>query len=136
MRKLILFSLLIVFGLTVVTAQKNPKKKDPVGTWKFEAPYSPEGYTSGTIVFGLAKRKYTASVVFNGSEAKLSGGNVKVENDSLFFVVYIDKEEVTVRLKIENELKMSGKAVYSQGEVPFTLNKPASAVEVKGETKK
>ena len=35
----------------------------------------------------------------------------------------MEGQDIKVMLKIENETKMSGKAVYSEGEVPLTLTK-------------
>ncbi|MDO9339072.1 MAG: hypothetical protein Q7T72_00930, partial [Bacteroidales bacterium] len=99
------------------------KKTNPVGTWKFEAPYAPEGYTSGTIAVGLEEQKYSTTMVFTGSEYKLTGEKVKVANDSVSFSIYLEGQDIKVMLKIENETKMSGKAVYTEGEVPLSLTK-------------
>jgi len=123
MRKATLFILFIVISLAVVPAQNSQKKINPVGTWKFEAPYAPEGYTSGTIIVGLAEQKHTTTLIFTGSEYKITGDKVKIENDSLFFAVYVEGEEISIRLKFEDELKMTGTAVYSGGEVLLTLIK-------------
>jgi hypothetical protein len=123
MKKAILSVLLAAFCLPLLTAQNNQVKKNPVGTWKFEAPYAPEGYTSGKIVIGLAEQKYSAAMTFTGNENKLTGEKVKVEKDTVAFSVFIESEDVKVMLKMENETKMSGKAVYSAGEVEITLTK-------------
>jgi hypothetical protein len=123
MKKAILSVLLAAFCLPLLTAQNNQVKKNPVGTWKFEAPYAPEEYTSGKIVIGLAEQKYSAAMTFTGNENKLTGEKVKVENDTVAFSVFIESEDVKVMLKMESETKMSGKAVYSGGEVEITLTK-------------
>jgi hypothetical protein len=123
MKKGFVFFLFILCSLPVLTAQNNQVKSDPVGTWKFEAPNAQEGYTSGTIVFGLDDRKHTVNLSFAGSEYKLPGENVKAVNDSVLFSIYLEGQDIKVMLKIENETKMSGKAVYSEGEVPLTLTK-------------
>jgi len=60
---------------------------------------------------------------FTGSEFKLPGENVKAVNDSLLFSVYLEGQDIKVMLKIENVTTMTGKAVYSAGEVPLTLTK-------------
>jgi len=62
-------------------------------------------------------------MAFAGSEYKLPGENVKAVNDSILFSIYMEGQDIKVMLKIENETKMSGKAVYSEGEVPLTLTK-------------
>ena len=120
-----LFVLIVISFIVVTTSaqQANNQKNNPVGTWKFEAPYAPEGYTSGTIIVGLEDQKHTTSMAFAGSEYKLPGENVKAVNDSILFSIYMEGQDIKVMLKIENETKMSGKAVYSEGEVPLTLTK-------------
>ena len=125
MKKVILFFIAIII-IPVLTAQNTQVKKDPVGKWKFEAPYAPEGYTSGIIEVGLAEMKYSTSMMFSDIEYKFIGEKVKFENDSLFFLIYIEGQDITVSLKMENGTKMSGKAVYSEGEVPLTLSKTVS----------
>lgn len=123
MKKAILFILFIVFSLPFLTAQNSQEKKNPVGTWKFEAPYAREGYTSGTIIVCQTDQNYTATISFTGNENKLNGDKVKFEKDTLLFSVYIEGEDVKVLIKIENEAKISGKAIYSEGEVQLTLTK-------------
>lgn len=133
MKKGFVIVLLIFFSLPFLKAQNNQVKNNPVGTWKFEAPYAPEGYTSGTIVVGLTEKKPTANMSFTGSDNKLPGDNVKFMNDSVFFSIYLQGQDVKVFLKMENESTMSGKAVYTEGEVPLTLTK---VVEAEADVKK
>lgn len=120
-----IFILLTIALLSVINlyGQNNPAKLSPVGTWKFEAPTAPEGYTSGTIIVGLTGQNYSTTMSFTGNDYKLTGDKVKFENNSLFFSVYIEGEDVKVAVISESKVKMSGKAVYSQGEVPLTLAK-------------
>lgn len=123
--------LILVFSVIVVNGQTDNKKISPVGTWKFEAPSAPEGYTSGSIVVGFADRKYTASMVFTGNGYKFIGENVKFENDSLYVSIYVEGQDVAISLKMEGTTKMSGKAVYSEGEVPLSLIRATDTVDVK-----
>jgi len=60
---------------------------------------------------------------FAGSEYKLAGEKVQSVNDSILFSIYLEGQDIKVMLKLENETKMTGKAVYTEGEVPLTLNK-------------
>jgi len=132
MKKGIVIIMFIVFTLPVLTAQNNQVKNNPVGTWKFEAPYAPEEYASGTIVVGLTDQKHTVTMSFTGSENKLDGEKVKAVNDSVLFSIYLEAGDVKVMLKIESDTIMSGKAVYSEGEVPLTLTRIlASEVGIK-----
>lgn len=119
------FKLLVILLLSfiVVKGQDNKKVINPQGTWKFEAPYAPEGYTSGLIVVGMKDKKNTMTMSFTGSEYTIPGENVTAKNDSLKFSVFVEGQDVKVFLKNDNDTIMSGKAVYSEGEIPLTLRK-------------
>ncbi len=123
MKKVIVIILFIIISLPVLIAQNNKVKNNPVGTWKFEAAYAPEGYTSGTIVVGLADQKHTTTMSFTGSEYVLPGEKVKAVNDSVLFSINLEGQDVKVMLKMVNDTNMTGKAVYSEGEVPLILTK-------------
>lgn len=120
-----IISLIAIALLSVVTvyAQSATKKSSAVGTWKFEASYAPEGYQSGTIKVDFADQKHTAEMTFTGSEYALKGENVKASNDSVNFSIYLEGQDIRVFLKKESDTAMSGKAVYSEGEVPLILKK-------------
>jgi hypothetical protein len=129
------FLVLIILSLFIVSAAAqsvSATKNNPVGIWKFDAPYAPEGYTTGTIVVGFAEQKFTTTMSFTGTEYKIPGENVKTPGDSVLFSVYLEGQDIKVMLKLESGTKMSGKAVYSEGEVPLTLTKVlAEEAEVK-----
>jgi hypothetical protein len=132
MKNRILTLIIVSFLCVMAVSGQNQTKNNPLGTWKFEAPYAPEGYTSGTIVVGLADQKHTTTMSFTGSEYKLPGEQVKAVKDSVLFSIYLEGQDIKVMLKMESETKMTGKAVYSEGEVPLTLTKMlASEAEVK-----
>ena len=124
--------MLVSFLSVIAVSGQNSNRVNPVGTWKFAAPYAPEGYSSGTIVVGLTEQKHTATMSFTGSEYKLPGENVKAQNDSILFSIYLEGQDIKVMLKIENDTNMSGKAVYSEGEVPLSLSRIlATEAEIK-----
>lgn len=129
-KNLLAFIIISMFIVTVTAQQSNNMKINPAGTWRFDAPYAPEGYTSGTIVVGIEQQKSTATMSFTGSDNKLSGEKVVTVNDSVLFSIYLEGQDIKIMLKLEDETKMSGKAVYSEGEVPLALNK-VLATEVK-----
>jgi hypothetical protein len=116
---------LAMLFITVLSASGQMKltKLNPVGTWNFEAQYAPEGYQTGTIIVGQEAKQLTASMSFTGSEYKIPGEKVKQAGDSLQFAVYLEGEVISIALKMESNIKMSGKAVYSEGEVPLALTK-------------
>ena len=122
-RRILTFLIISVLSVCAVSAQTNSKKTNPAGKWKFEAPYAPEGYTSGTIDISFAENKYSTTISFTGSDFKIPGDKIKVEKENVSFVVMVEGNEVAINLTAENDLKMSGKAVYSEGEIPLTLTK-------------
>ena len=126
MKKIVLSALLLLVGVIFINAQNNVVKSDPVGSWKFEAPYAPEGYTTGTIMIGFAEQKYNASLSFPGNDYKIPAEKVKFENDAVTFSVFVESEEVKVALKIDSALKMSGNATTTQGNIPLTLTRMPS----------
>ena len=115
--------MLISFLPVMLVSGQNINKINPVGTWKFEAPYAPEGYSSGKIVIGFKEQKHTTTMSFTGGDTILSGEKVRAVNDSVLFSVYLEGQDIKVMLKMEDDSKMSGKAVYSEGEVPLTLTR-------------
>ena len=123
MKKLIPLFMLLLLSVSVISAQDSQKAKNPVGKWKFEAPYAPEGYTSGTIDIAFAEDKYSTSISFTGSDYKIPGERIKVEKENVTFAVIIEGGEVVISLIAENDNKMTGKAVYSEGEIPLTLTR-------------
>jgi hypothetical protein len=123
MRKFTTLFLLLFLSISVISAQDSKASKNPVGKWKFEAPYAPEGYTSGTIDIAFAENKYSTSISFAGSDYKIPGDKTKVEKENITFVVMVEGSEVAVSLTAENDIKMTGKAVYSEGEIPLILTK-------------
>ena len=123
MKQIVTLAMLVLFSISLTNAQTTKTKKDPSGDWKFEAPYAPEGYTTGNITIGLAEKKYTVAISMPGSDYKINGENVKFENDSLKFSVYIEGENVGVKMKMEDASRMKGSALSSQGEIPLTAAK-------------
>jgi hypothetical protein len=126
-----ILTLIIVSFFSVISVNgQNIIKNNPAGTWKFDAPYAPEGYSSGTIVVGIADSKNTTTMSFTGSEFKFEGENVKAVNDSVLFSIYLQGEDIKVMLKMESDTNMTGKAVYSEGEVPLALSKVIASDKV------
>jgi len=112
-----------LFAICAVSAQTTPKKANPVGKWKFEAPYAPEGYNSGIIEFSLAENKYSTFILMPGSDYKIPGEQTKVENDTVSFFILLDGAQISINLKTESDVKMTGVAVAPDGEIPLTLTK-------------
>jgi hypothetical protein len=123
MKKTYLLLLLIFIGIYSASAQKTDVKKDPVGKWLFEAPYAPEGFTVGTIDVTLAEKELKATMVFTANGYSLSGEKVRFQNDSLLFSIFMEGEDIAIKLRFDDEKTMSGAAIYSEGEVPLLLKR-------------
>ncbi len=122
--RIIGFLATFLFLFILVSAQDGAtKKNNPVGNWKYEASYAPDGYNTGSIVVGLADKKYSVSVSFTGSTYKLQGEQVKYENDLLTCTVYVEGEYVKISVKADNNNRMAGTATYSGGQIPLTLTR-------------
>jgi hypothetical protein len=123
MGKIITLFMLLFFSTSIISAQSSPDKKSPLGRWKFEAPLAPEGYNSGSIDFSFAENKYSTAISMTGSDYVITGDKTKVVNDTVTFVVLIDGNEIAISLKQESTVQMTGKAVYSEGEIQLTLSR-------------
>jgi hypothetical protein len=131
--KILTLLVISILSVIVVSGQNTIKKAGPVGSWNFEAPYAPQGYQSGTIAVSMADKKYSATMAFTGNISPMAAEKVSIVNDSLFFFVYVEGQNVSIKLKLEDASKMTGKAVYTEGEVPLTLTKSPAVIEVKSQ---
>lgn len=120
---LLLLGIFSIICGNILAQDASVQKKDPVGKWKFEASTAPEGYKTGTLVFGVNEGKYTAGTIFTNFDYKFPGEKVKYANDSVSFVINLEGEAIKVLLKMEDPGKIIGKAVYSEGVVPLTLTR-------------
>lgn len=121
MKRLFPFVLTILLFVSALTVTGQQTGNDAVGTWKFEAPYAPEGYNSGIILVSNTDNKLTASIGLTGSDYKFPGQKVRFENGQLLFSVYIEDAEISIILKMESNAKMSGNAMTPDGPIPVTL---------------
>lgn len=123
MNKAFFISLLLLTGISVTSAQFSELKRDPVGKWLFEASYAPEGFTVGTIDVSPVEKEFKVTMVFTANGYTLSGEKVRFGNDSLLFSIYMEGEDIAIKLRFDEANKMSGRAVYTEGEVPLLLTR-------------
>jgi len=123
MKKILLLSVLLVCITVALTAQTQKPKFDPVGKWKFDAPYAPEGYNNGIMEFVFAEGKYSAFISFTGSDYKIPLEGVKVANDSIRLNLYVEGADIAIKLKMKSDSKISGAALSPDGEIPLTAVK-------------
>ena len=123
MKKIALFMLLLIFCVSAASAQNTKVENNPVGKWKFEAPYAPEGYNTGLIEVGFAENKYSTALSFTGSEYKIPGEKVMFKNDTVNFTVVIDGGDILIKLKMDGSTKMTGTATTPEGDILLTLTR-------------
>jgi hypothetical protein len=106
--------------LVLVSLSTNAQVKATcLGSWSFDAPTAPDGYTYGVIEI----KKDSLITSFTESKYKFPSVWVKVKNDSIFYKSVIDGTDVLFSLKIENETSIKGNAVWSDGETLMILKK-------------
>jgi len=111
-----LFTLMLLLGflsINVLSASVN----DPVGKWKFNAPGAPYGYEQGIIEISKDSDQYKATISFTGMDYKFELEKVKYEDEKLSFNLFLDGEDIYILMVFSEEDKITGKAVYSQGEI-------------------
>jgi len=123
MKKLIVT--IAVFSVFVfsVLAQNQKVKYEPAGKWQFDAPYAPEEYKTGVMEFVKAEGKYTAFVSFTGSDYKIPLEKVTIKNDSIYLNLYVEGTDVPIKIKMENETKLTGMAYSTDGDIPLTATR-------------
>jgi hypothetical protein len=114
--KLFLPLLIMLFGSLTANAQI---KEPYYGNWSFEAPSAPEGFTNGIIEI----KKDSVYMAFTDGNYRFPSNWVKVKGDSLIYESEINGETVLFSLKIIDKLKVTGNAVWSDGETLMDLTK-------------
>jgi hypothetical protein len=121
---------LITFPL--INAQQNARANETsqikeiyTGDWKFEAPNAPEGSQKGNVVIK------TDAVVMSFDEfMQFPSEWLKVRNDSIIYEVAFDDTTVRFSLKVNDTNKMTGKAVWDDGETPVILTKKIVGIKL------
>lgn len=124
MKKNITFLLPCVLILSFISLNlMSSPVKDPVGKWKFSAPGAPYGYDQGIIEISKDADEYMATLSFEGMSYKYNLEKCKFEEEKLSFGLYLDGEDIFVLMTLTEDDKLSGKAMYSQGELPITATR-------------
>lgn len=114
-----MFILMAIFITTVSFSVKPSLKRfNPVGTWKFSAPYAPEGYNTSDLIITKEGKEY--KVVFALNEYyQIAANEVVYKKKQLSFILYIETETVLIEGMFEED-KFSGTANYSGGIIDVT----------------
>jgi hypothetical protein len=114
--KVIMLFIIIMAGQVCLMAQS----KTPVnGKWGFEAPTAPEGFNWGVIEF----KKDTALMKFTDGGYNIPSSWLKARGDSIWYETDIDGTLVSFSLKVLDNQKISGRAVWSGGETVMILTR-------------
>ena len=118
--KTVRFLLMVVLAASFTLTVSAQKKVDPTGTWTYEANQAPYEYSTGDIVVAKEAKEYSVKMVLGEYEAETE--KEVYEKNVLSFVVYVDTEEVEIKLTVAKET-MEGTASYSEGSIPITAKK-------------
>lgn len=100
---LVFFSVFALMLLNSLSVQAEDKNKKLIGEWIYQVTEAPYGYEKGSLIFSKKDGKTTGLVKLETGELPLS--ELKIENDSIRFVAYIDGSPINVKLKLtENKL--------------------------------
>ncbi|MGV8138765.1 MAG: hypothetical protein AB2L20_26475 [Mangrovibacterium sp.] len=125
MKKLIVFVTLFIGVVAGVCGQSSASLKENFkGVWEYKAPEAPYEYSTGRLIFKEADGKPVVTVKFQ-SGTEINAQNIKIENDSISFVVTIEYEMVKVTGKLVGN-KIAAKANSSQGIMTVTAEKSVS----------
>ena len=118
-RKIFQLILLVPIFLFASLTSNAQVKQAPAGSWSFESPDAPEGYTYGI----LDLKKDSAFMTFTNGTSRYPSSWIKVRNDSIIYQTDINGTIVLCSLKIIDKQKITGKAVWSDGETSMNLTK-------------
>jgi hypothetical protein len=94
-------------------------KKNVTGSWTFEIPYAPEGYTSGV----MDVKKDSVLTTFTNQNYKIPSDWIRVNSDSLIFRFNVEGVYALFSLKILDNKNIAGKVVWDSGESQISLKK-------------
>ncbi len=111
---------MVVLAASFTSTVSAQKKVDPTGTWTYEATQAPYEYSTGDLVITKEAKEYSVKMVLGEYEAETE--KEVYEKNVLTFVVYVDTEEVEIKMTVAKET-MEGTASYSEGTIPITAKK-------------
>lgn len=120
MKRKIIQSFILVSILLSGSLSTNAQIKPAyIGNWSFETPAAPEGFTSGILTLN----KDTVFMAFTDGTTRFPSNWIKVTNDSIIYESDIDGTIVLFSLKIQDKSKITGNAVWNEGETIMNLTK-------------
>ncbi|MFN8254538.1 MAG: hypothetical protein U0W24_02535 [Bacteroidales bacterium] len=128
MRVLLLTFMVLTFTLQNQVAKAEGGNKEIVGTWNYEAPNAPEGFTTGTFVI-TEKNKQLGGLIRLQDGEEIEFGTVEYADGKLTVTFLVDYNTVTISAEVKDK-KMTGSVSTPDGDIEVT------AVKVKGKKSK
>jgi hypothetical protein len=91
----------------IATEIKNVKA-NPIGKWKVEIPYAPDGFQTSKMTVAKVDDKYTVEVNFEEMAFVIQGEKVTFIDKVFKFTFWVEDSEVVITLKFPEEDKMEG----------------------------
>lgn len=122
MKTTLVFILLLYSMVVFSTSQAEAKnKKSPlIGEWVYEVSEAPDAYKTGTIVFSEKEGEMICAIKLEAGE--LLTTNLKVEDDKVSFVSYVEGSPVNVVLTLDKD-KLTGTVDSPEGPKNITAVK-------------
>lgn len=119
MKTPLLLTLLVCSLLVVNTFQARAKdNQNPlIGEWIYEVSDAPEEYKTGTLIFSEKDGEIVCAIKLEAGE--LPASNLKVENDKITFVSYVQGSPVNVVLTLDKD-KLTGTVDSPEGPKEIT----------------
>jgi hypothetical protein len=89
------------------TETKNVKA-NPIGKWKVEIPYAPDGFQTSKMTVAKVDDRYTVEINFEEMAFVILGEKVTFIDKVLKFTFWVEDTEVVITLKFPEEDKMEG----------------------------
>lgn len=114
--------LMLIFFFTIsmfssYQLHADETNKALIGEWIYQVSDAPYGYEKGSLIFSEKDNLLVCVVKLEAGELTVS--ELKVENEKITFIVYVDGSPVTVEL-IREKNKLTGKVDSPEG--PKTLS--------------
>ncbi len=121
MKKVFVLLVVMVGSLVMLNDVNASEFKKFEGTWAYKVPSAPYEYSTGQLIVNKIDGKEAITIKFSdGSKAKAK--NVKCENGTIKFGLYVDYDYVSVSCKLSSG-KLTGEVDSPEGKMNLTAEK-------------
>lgn len=121
----VFFLTLIVLGFVFQNQLvANETNKEIVGTWNYEAPDAPEGFTTGSMVI-TEKDGVLSAVLKLADGEEMEFGTVEYSEGKLLMTLLVDYNTVSISCEVKGT-SMTGTVSTPDGDLPITATKEKS----------